>query len=67
VVDGVLQLERAYQFKNFAQAWAMCDRVAALAEEAGHHPALLLEWGLLQIPSCRSSILVFSLILFLRF
>jgi 4a-hydroxytetrahydrobiopterin dehydratase len=49
VVDGVLQLERVYQFKNFAQAWAMCDRVAALAEEAGHHPALLLEWGRLQV------------------
>ncbi|WP_410499408.1 4a-hydroxytetrahydrobiopterin dehydratase [Chitinibacter sp. S2-10] len=49
VVDGVLQLRRVYQFKNFAQAWAMCDRVAALAEEVGHHPALLLEWGKLTV------------------
>ncbi|WP_373976540.1 4a-hydroxytetrahydrobiopterin dehydratase [Chitinibacter sp. SCUT-21] len=49
VVDGVLQLQRVYEFSNFALAWAMCDRVAALAEEAGHHPALLLEWGRLQV------------------
>jgi 4a-hydroxytetrahydrobiopterin dehydratase len=49
VVEGVLQLQRVYEFNNFAQAWAMCDRVAALAEEVGHHPVLLLEWGRLQV------------------
>ncbi|WP_028451644.1 4a-hydroxytetrahydrobiopterin dehydratase [Chitinilyticum aquatile] len=48
-VDGVLQLQRVYVFSDFAQAWAMLDRVARLAEEHGHHPALLLEWGRLTV------------------
>ncbi len=45
VVDGVLQLKREYTFRNFASALAFTNRVGALAEEAGHHPALLTEWG----------------------
>jgi 4a-hydroxytetrahydrobiopterin dehydratase len=45
VVDGVLQLKREYTFRNFALALAFTNRVGALAEEAGHHPALLTEWG----------------------
>lgn len=49
VVDGVLQLQRCYTFRNFADAWAMSNRVAALAEQVGHHPALLLEWGKLTV------------------
>lgn len=45
VIDGILQLKREYAFKNFADALAFTNRVGALAEEAGHHPALLTEWG----------------------
>jgi 4a-hydroxytetrahydrobiopterin dehydratase len=44
-VGGEQRLERAYSFKNFAQALAFTDRVGALAEVEGHHPALLTEWG----------------------
>lgn len=43
--EGIKQLERAYKFKNFKQAWAFADKVAALAEEEFHHPAITLEWG----------------------
>jgi 4a-hydroxytetrahydrobiopterin dehydratase len=43
--DGVKQLERTYKFKDFAQALAFTNKVGALAEEEGHHPALLTEWG----------------------
>jgi 4a-hydroxytetrahydrobiopterin dehydratase len=43
--EGVKQLERAFKFKDFAQALAFTNRVGALAEEEGHHPALLTEWG----------------------
>ena len=43
--DGVLQLERVFSFKNFKQALAFTNAVGELAEEAGHHPALLTEWG----------------------
>ncbi len=45
VVDGILQLQREFAFRNFALALAFTNQVGALAEEAGHHPALLTEWG----------------------
>jgi 4a-hydroxytetrahydrobiopterin dehydratase len=43
--NGVPQLQRVYSFKNFAEALMFTNRVGALAEEEGHHPALLTEWG----------------------
>ena len=45
VVDGVMQLQREYVFKNFKQAMAFSNRVGDVAEGAGHHPAILTEWG----------------------
>ncbi|WP_231759944.1 4a-hydroxytetrahydrobiopterin dehydratase [Microbulbifer elongatus] len=45
VRDGVMQLERVFKFRNFKQALAFTNRVGAIAEEVGHHPALLTEWG----------------------
>mgnify|MGYP002622235883 CR=1 FL=1 len=43
--DGIMQLERAFTFPDFQQALAFTNRVGELAETAGHHPALLTEWG----------------------
>ena len=43
--DGIPQLERVYAFRNFTQALAFTNKIGALAEEEGHHPALLTEWG----------------------
>jgi len=43
--DGVRTLERVFTFPDFARALAFTDRVGALAEREGHHPALLTEWG----------------------
>jgi 4a-hydroxytetrahydrobiopterin dehydratase len=43
--DGIKRLERVFPFKDFAQALAFTNAVGALAEEEGHHPALLTEWG----------------------
>jgi 4a-hydroxytetrahydrobiopterin dehydratase len=42
---GIRRLERVFRFKNFAEALAFTDRVGALAEAEGHHPALITEWG----------------------
>lgn len=42
---GVSQLQCQYGFSNFQQALAFTNRVGELAESAGHHPALLTEWG----------------------
>jgi 4a-hydroxytetrahydrobiopterin dehydratase len=43
--DGIKRLERAYQFKNFVAALAFTNKVGELAEQEGHHPAILTEWG----------------------
>ncbi|WP_227369998.1 4a-hydroxytetrahydrobiopterin dehydratase [Halomonas sp. M20] len=43
--DGIAQLEREFKFRNFKQALEFTNRVGEIAEDAGHHPALLTEWG----------------------
>ena len=43
--EGIKRLERVFRFSNFAQALAFTNRVGEQAEEEGHHPALLTEWG----------------------
>ena len=43
--EGIARLERVFSFANFVDALAFTNRVGALAEEAGHHPALTTEWG----------------------
>jgi 4a-hydroxytetrahydrobiopterin dehydratase len=45
VVDGIMRLTRVFDFKNFEQAIAFTNRVGEVAEQAGHHPAILTEWG----------------------
>lgn len=43
--DGIPRLERQFKFKNFAEALAFTNRVGEFAEDEGHHPAILTEWG----------------------
>jgi 4a-hydroxytetrahydrobiopterin dehydratase len=43
--EGVRRLERRFRFRDFAAALAFTNRVGALADAEGHHPALLTEWG----------------------
>lgn len=43
--EAIPRLERVYRFKSFVEALDFTNRVGALAEEEGHHPALLTEWG----------------------
>jgi len=47
--EGIRQLSCQFRFKNFAQALAFTNQVGAMAEEQGHHPALLTEWGLVTV------------------
>ena len=44
-VDGVPRLQRSFEFDDFAAALAFTNRVGAISEDEGHHPALLTEWG----------------------
>lgn len=43
--ESIRQLERVFRFRNFADALSFTNRVGALAEAEGHHPAILTEWG----------------------
>lgn len=43
--DGVKRLERVFNFKNFTEAMAFTNKVAVIAEEQGHHPLIISEWG----------------------
>ena len=43
--DGIQRPERVFRFRNFAEALRFTNRVGSLAEEEGHHPAILTEWG----------------------
>jgi 4a-hydroxytetrahydrobiopterin dehydratase len=43
--DGIARLQRSFPFSGFADALAFTNQVGVLAEEEGHHPALLTEWG----------------------
>ena len=44
-VESVKQLQRKIKVKNFVNAMAFANRLARIAEEQGHHPAILVEWG----------------------
>lgn len=48
-LDGVMQLQRSYRFPDFAAALQFTNTIGALAEVADHHPALLTEWGKVQV------------------
>ena len=48
-VDGINHLVQTFKFKNFIEAMAFTQAVGALAEEYGHHPALLTEWGKVKV------------------
>ncbi|MFO0726805.1 MAG: 4a-hydroxytetrahydrobiopterin dehydratase [Myxococcota bacterium] len=39
------RLEKSYNFPDFVSALHFVNRVAAIAEEEGHHPDIHLAWG----------------------
>jgi len=43
--SGVPRLQRVFSFDDFMTALDFTQRAGQLAEEHGHHPALLTEWG----------------------
>ena len=44
-IDGVKRLRRVFSFTDFGEALSFTNDVGRIAEEQGHHPALLTEWG----------------------
>ncbi|MDA4111562.1 MAG: 4a-hydroxytetrahydrobiopterin dehydratase [Thaumarchaeota archaeon] len=43
--NGINRLERVFKFKDFADALAFTNKIGQIAEEEGHHPSMLTEWG----------------------
>jgi 4a-hydroxytetrahydrobiopterin dehydratase len=43
--DGEEKLQRQFSFRNFREALDFTNRVGELAESENHHPALLTEYG----------------------
>jgi 4a-hydroxytetrahydrobiopterin dehydratase len=39
------ELVQAYRFKNFVEAVDFVNAITKVAEEAGHHPDLMVKWG----------------------
>lgn len=46
---GIQRLTRTFAFGNFEQALNFTNEVGAIAEREGHHPAILTEWGKVQV------------------
>ncbi len=43
------RLSRSFTFKDFREAMAFVNRVAALAEQEGHHPDLGIHWNAVDV------------------
>lgn len=43
--DDATSLNRAWELKDFTEAFALLTKVAALAEEEGHHPEIWNSWN----------------------
>jgi len=48
-VNDSKRLVKHFKFDDFKQAMVMADKVAAIAEQQGHHPDLLVRWGELKV------------------
>ena len=47
--EGNPRLEKSYSFEDFMGAIEFANKVAELAEEAHHHPDILISWGACKI------------------
>ncbi|MDJ0536852.1 MAG: 4a-hydroxytetrahydrobiopterin dehydratase [Xenococcaceae cyanobacterium MO_207.B15] len=45
IENNELHLKRVYKFPDFKTALAFTQSVGEIAEQQGHHPVLITEWG----------------------
>lgn len=43
--DGIKRIEKIFKFKNFVDAVEFMNKIAVIAQEQGHHPLIITEWG----------------------
>ena len=51
IIEGGVKLERRFEFADFASAMKFSNEVAAIAEDAGHHPDMTIGWGYCRVVS----------------
>jgi len=44
-INEVKRLVRSFKFRNFRDALDFTGKVGDIAEQEGHHPSILTEWG----------------------
>lgn len=47
--DGVEQLTRTYQFKDYLMIIDLAHKIGCMAEQVNHHPDMHVEWGKLTV------------------
>ena len=47
--NGIPKLDRVFKFKDFKSALEFTNELGALAEDQGHHPRMITEWGRVQV------------------
>jgi len=47
--NGIKKIRREFKFKNFAEALKFTNCIGKLAEDMQHHPAILTEWGKVEV------------------
>jgi len=47
--SNIKRLERVFRFKNFIQALEFTNKVGEIAEQEGHHPVIVTEWGRVKV------------------
>jgi len=47
--NAVQHLNRSFSFPDFGSALAFSNLVGELAQSFGHHPAILIEWGKVEV------------------
>ena len=47
-VDEIKRLDRTFKFSDFAGALEFSQKVGEIAEDEGHHPRIITEWGACQ-------------------
>ena len=47
--DHIPKLDRSFKFQGFTQALSFTNAVGEIAEEQGHHPRIVTEWGKVRV------------------
>lgn len=47
--NSIKRLERVFKFNNFKEALEFTNKIGEIAEEEGHHPVIVTEWGRVKV------------------